>query len=102
MTGNSPDDGHERPGAPLPGNSMSHAHDIGPAGTEPPRERWWSGRHWMMLACCIPMIVVALALVLTGVASAGALVIAPICALLMGMMMVGMGRGDGDGDGGHH
>jgi len=27
------------------------------------------GQHWMMLACCIPMLLVAVALVVTGVSA---------------------------------
>lgn len=53
--------------------------------------------HWMMIACCIPMIVLAIALVTSGTANAGALAIALLCTLAMALMMVGMG-----GSGGHH
>jgi len=54
------------------------------------------GQHWMMLACCIPMLLVAVALVVTGVVSAGAIVYALVCVAMMGVMMAGMGHGHGD------
>lgn len=50
------------------------------------------GHHWMMIACCIPMLVVAAALVITGVANAGAIVIALACTAMMAVMMAGMGH----------
>lgn len=48
--------------------------------------------RWMMIACCIPMIAIAVGLVATGVAGAGAVLIALACLAMMAMMMVGMGR----------
>jgi hypothetical protein len=50
----------------------------------------------MMIACCIPMIVIAFTLVATGVAGAGVIVFAVMCTLMMAMMMGGMGHGDAD------
>ena len=54
------------------------------------------GSHrWMMIACCIPMLVIAVALVATGVVSAGFLFFAVACTAMMVFMMRGMhGRGD--------
>ena len=50
-----------------------------------------NGRHGlMMLACCVPMLIVAVALVATGVVGAGFLVFAVGCTLMMAMMMRGM------------
>lgn len=49
------------------------------------------GRHGlMMLACCVPMLIVAVALVATGVVGVGFLVFAVGCTLMMAMMMRGM------------
>ena len=49
------------------------------------------GSHgWMMIACCIPMLVIAIVLVATGVASAGFLFVAIMCTAMMWMMMRGM------------
>lgn len=53
------------------------------------------GHSWMMIACCIPMIVIAIALVATGVASAGFLFAAAACTAMMALMMRGMGHGGG-------
>lgn len=53
------------------------------------------GHRWMMLACCVPMIAIALVLVVTGVAGAGVIFAAVLCTLMMALMMRGMG------DGGH-
>lgn len=48
----------------------------------------------MMIVCCIPMIAVAVGLVVTGVAGAGAALIALGCLAMMALMMVGMGHGN--------
>jgi hypothetical protein len=47
----------------------------------------------MMIACCIPMLVIAGALVLTGVANGGAILFALACTAMMALMMAGMGHG---------
>jgi len=53
------------------------------------------GHGWMMIACCIPMLVIAGILVATGAASPGFLVVAVGCTLMMALMMRGTGhRGD--------
>ena len=47
------------------------------------------GSHsWMMIACCIPMLVIAVVLVGTGVAGAGAMVGAIMCIAMVWMMMM--------------
>ena len=46
-----------------------------------------AGHGWMMMVCCIPMIVIVIALVATGVASAGILLSAIACIVMMAMMM---------------
>ncbi len=48
------------------------------------------GNSWMMIACCIPMLVIAVALVATGVASPSFLVVALACTAMMALMMRGM------------
>ena len=45
---------------------------------------------WMMLLCCVPLVVFAVALVATGVASAGFLFTAALCVGMMAVMMRGM------------
>ncbi len=51
------------------------------------------GHGWMMMICCIPMLVIAVALVATGTASAGFLVTALLCTAMMALMMRGMNHG---------
>lgn len=51
--------------------------------------------HWMMIACCIPMLVIAIVLVATGVAGAGFIFVAIMCTAMMWMMMRGMSSGTG-------
>lgn len=48
------------------------------------------GHGWMMMVCCIPMLVLAGVLVATGVASAGFLMVALGCTAMMALMMRGM------------
>ena len=57
--------------------------------------RGHAGHGWM-LACCIPMLLVVIALVVTGVVSASAILYALACVAMMAVMMAGMGRGHGD------
>lgn len=57
------------------------------------------GHGWMMIACYIPMIAIAVALVATGSASPGFLVVALGCTAMMALMMGGM-HGSGSGDAG--
>lgn len=51
-----------------------------------------SGGHarWVMIACCVPMIVIAVAFVVTGVVGAGYLLVAVGCLLMMALMMGAM------------
>ena len=54
-------------------------------------------RHgWLMIACCIPMLVIAFALVAAGVVSPGLLLVAVGCTAMMAFMMRGMDHDDGD------
>jgi hypothetical protein len=56
-----------------------------------------NGRHgWMMIACCIPMLVIAIVLVATGVANAGFILAAVMCTAMMWMMMRAMSGGSGE------
>lgn len=70
-------------------------------GSEP--EHHEDGGHrghgrWMMIACCIPMLVIAIVLVATGVVGSGIFIIAVACTLMMALMMGGMSRGGGADD----
>ena len=52
-----------------------------------------SGHSWVMIACCIPMLVIAIVLVATGVAGPGFLLVAVGCTVMMALMMAGMDHG---------
>lgn len=67
------------PGALAPNSAHEHMAEQGGS-------RW--GHHLMMLACCIPMLLIVGALVLTGVAGTGAIVYALICTAMMAGMML--------------
>jgi len=58
-----------------------------------PKAGGHGGHSWMMMVCCIPMLVIAVALVATGVASVGFLFVAVMCTVMMAMMMRGMNHG---------
>jgi hypothetical protein len=49
----------------------------------------------MMMICCVPMIIIAVALVATGVAGSGAIVAALLCTAMMADMMFAMPGGHG-------
>ena len=51
--------------------------------------------RWMMVACCVPMLLIATIAVAAG-AGVGFLVIAVMCTLMMAAMMGGMSHGGGD------
>jgi hypothetical protein len=50
-----------------------------------------AGDGWMMIACCIPMLIVAVALVATGVVGAGFILAALMCMAMMWLTMRAMG-----------
>lgn len=56
-----------------------------------------AGHNWMMMACCVPMVAIAIALVVSGTAGAGAIILALGCTLMMALMMGGMGGHGGGG-----
>ena len=65
--------------------------------TRPGRDTRHGKHGWMMIACCIPMLAIAGTLVATGVLSAGFLLFAIGCTVMMALMMRGMGHGGGSG-----
>ena len=72
---------------------MSHT-DHAPTNTPEQHDTGGKGGHsWMMIACCIPMILIAVVLVATGVVSAGFLVYALACLGMTFVMMTMMDRG---------
>lgn len=56
--------------------------------------------RWLMMVCCVPMLVIAIVLVATGVAGAGFIFAAVMCTAMMAMMMGAMSHGDGGEQGG--
>ncbi|MCX5044054.1 hypothetical protein OG921_12845 [Aldersonia sp. NBC_00410] len=52
-----------------------------------------SRHHLAMIACCIPMLVVAVALIATGTVGIGSMVFAVACLGMMTVMMFSMGGG---------
>lgn len=54
------------------------------------------GHSWLMIACCIPMLAIALALVVSGAASPGFMFAAIACTLMMALMMRGMDHDGGE------
>lgn len=60
------------------------------------------GHSWMMMICCIPMLVAAVALVATGTVGGGFVITALLCVAMMALMMRGMDHGSGrDADADH-
>lgn len=51
------------------------------------------GHRWLMLACCVPMLVVVAALLVSGTASVGTVAFAVVCVALMTLVMLAMPRG---------
>jgi hypothetical protein len=49
------------------------------------------GHSWLMMACCLPMLVIAVALVATGVVGASFIFAAVACTVMMALMMRGHG-----------
>ena len=68
-----------------------------PQAEEHGHRRGHMGHGLMMIACCIPILMIAILLVATGVASASFLFAAIACIAMMGLMMAmmmgGMSRG---------
>ena len=82
-----------RPGSEAPAGPDSSASHLA-------HEHGGHGAHgWMMVACCIPMLAVAIGLVVAGVVSAGFLLVALGCTAMMALMMRGM---DHSGHAGPH
>ncbi|WP_345351607.1 hypothetical protein [Rhodococcus olei] len=73
-----------------PGNRIHDPHQ--PSRPDKPTDHRRHG--WMMIACCIPTLVIAIVLVATGVVNSGFLIAAVGCTAMMAIMMRGMGHGD--------
>lgn len=73
---------------------MSTPHDPRTGLHDPNSGKKHGGHGWMMTACCVPMLVIAIVLVATGVVGIGFVVAAVACTAMMALMMRGMGSGD--------
>ena len=68
----------------------------GPAQAQDPHGQGsHRGHRWMMIACCIPMLAIAVTLVAAGVVSPAFVVLAIACTVMMAMMVGAMGHGGG-------
>jgi hypothetical protein len=81
-------------------SDQAHVNRLDDAQSSPEKERSHEGHsRWMMIACCIPMLAIAVAVVAAG-GGAGFLVIAVMCTVMMALMMGGMSSRDkGEGGG---
>ena len=74
--------------------SAHHQHPS-PPDQEPPGKGGHS--RLLMIACCVPMLVIAAVIALSG-AGLGFLLIAVLCTAMMALMMGGMSHGPSDHD----
>ena len=70
-------------------NPQAH-HAETPTPAQQPVSTGHGGHGWMMIACCIPMLIIATALVATGTVGVGWLLGALMCTAMMALMMRGM------------
>ena len=77
----------------LEGRMLESQHQPGSPAQDKARH---GGHGWMMIACCIPMLAIAVILVATGAVSPAFLAAAVGCTLMMALMMRGMGHDGGD------
>jgi hypothetical protein len=50
---------------------MNQPHDLYTPTREPTKQSMHGGHGWMMIACCVPMLLIVLALVATGAVGVG-------------------------------
>jgi hypothetical protein len=74
-------------------DSRAGIHDDAPGHGKPSPGSGHGGHGWMMIACCVPMLVIAVILLATGVVGIGFLAVAVGCTLMMALMMRGMSHG---------
>lgn len=98
MTTQFPHEDHTQPSPKTPrpeARAFSAAGQQHPAPSHQDGHEGHGARRWLMIACCIPMLLVVAALVISGVAGSGAILFAVICLAMMWLMMLAM-------PGGHH
>ena len=97
MTDQVPNTGHtpqpQKPSYPplLQQSMPNHAEHNGHEGH--PESKGHGGHGLMMIACCIPMLIIVGILVATGVAGSGAILYAVLCTAMMALMMFAMPGG---------
>ena len=98
MTGHEHPKPSDLPTPPAPSLRVASDHDgqQHPAANGAGGHGGHGGHGWMMIACCIPMLLIAVLLVATGAASVGFLGAAVACTVMMALMMRGMDHGGGD------
>jgi hypothetical protein len=74
-------------------NTMRDDTPHGPHGGPGSGQGGHGGHGWMVIACCIPMLVIAVTLVATGVVGSGFILSAVACAAMMALMMGAMNHG---------
>lgn len=72
---------------------MNHTHHATVNPQDPQQAQSHRGHGWMMLVMCLPMVLIAAALVGTGIVSGAFLLFAIACAAMMFFMMKGMSQG---------
>ena len=63
--------------------------------TTAPQTKQHGGHGWMMMICCVPMVVIAIALVAAGAVRPSFLLTAGACVAMMAFMMRAMDHGGG-------
>ena len=98
MTDELPHTGHttqpQRPSYPALQQPQVPEHDDHEGHTGHDGHGGHGGHRLMMIACCIPMLVIVGILVATGVAGSGAILYAVVCTAMMALMMFAMPGGD--------
>ena len=98
MTDELPHTGHttqpQRPSYPALQQPQVPEHDDHEGHTGHDGHGGHGGHRLMMIACCIPMLVIVGVLVATGVAGSGAILYAVVCTAMMALMMFAMPGGD--------
>ena len=74
-------------------HGQSHQPNLEPARGGSPDERPHRSHRWLMLACCVPMLVIVAVLLISGTAGIGAVIFAVACVGIMTAMMLAMPRG---------
>lgn len=75
-----------------PSDPRPDLHSSPPDASQPGR-----GHGWLMMWCCVPMLVIAIVLVALGVVSGGFVITAVACMAMMALMMRAMDHGGSDG-----